>query len=137
MQEFGAGTQCEAIAQSKLFGVIEAHLLECQVVEANLRLAHDKGSFWSAAQYAGWQPDGGKGAGGATLIAHLAREQEAADSAEPLVIRHRSGGGVGQIRWRSRLQRAAGHLHQSARALGPRRILGTSVIGDVYACVTP
>src|ERR1700680_4357611 len=74
-----------------------------------------------------------------TLVAHLAREQEAADSAEPLVIGDRSGGGVRQVRRGSRLQRAAGYLHQSARALRPRRIGGTRIIimGDVYACVTP
>src|SRR5882672_1552805 len=137
MEEFSAGTQCEVIAQRDLFGMIEAHLLESQVVEADRRLADDESGLWTVAQYAGWQPDGGKGAGGATLIAHLASEQNAADGAETLVVRDGSSGGVGEIRRRSGLRPAAGQLHQSARVLGLRGIRDLNVIGEVCVGVTP
>src|SRR5882762_10283674 len=117
--------------------MIQTHLLESQVVEADFRLAHDESGLWTVAQHTGGQPDGGKGAGGATLIAHLASEQNAADSAETLVVRDGSGGGVREIRRRSRLHPAAGQLHQSTRALSPRGVHNLSVIGEVYVGVTP
>src|SRR6266404_5157675 len=119
MEEFGTGTQCEVIAQRDLFGMIQTHLLESQVVEAHFRLAHDESGLWTVAQYAGGQPDGGKGAGGATLVAHLASEQNAPDGAETLVVRDGSGGGVGEIRRRSRLHPTAGWCGSRPKSAGP------------------
>src|SRR5260370_35387443 len=78
--------------------MIQTHLMESQVVEAHFRLAHDESGLWTVAQYAGGQPDGGKGAGGATLGAHLASEQNAPDGAETLVVRDGSGVGDGGSR---------------------------------------
>src|SRR5258706_13994076 len=100
--------------------MVQTHLLESQVVEAYFRLAHDESGLWTVAQYAGGQPDGGKGAGGATLVAHLASEQNAADSAEALVVRDGSGGGGGGRRRSSRRRATNGQQeHTRLRVVSP------------------
>src|SRR3977135_3381724 len=109
MEEFGSPTQYKPVTQRELFGMIEAHLLESQVVEADRRLAHHESGLRTMAHHAGRQPYGGKCAGGATLIAHLASEQNAPDCAETLVVRDGCGGGVGEIRRRAGLRCAAGN----------------------------
>src|SRR5579872_6938980 len=100
MQELSAGAQGQAIAQRELFRVIDTHLLKRQVMDTDGRLAHDERSLRALSQYASRQPNGRKGARGATLIAHLTSEQQTANSTESLVIGNRSGRRIREIRSR-------------------------------------
>src|ERR1700719_1831810 len=82
MEEFSASAQCQPVAQGDPFRMIETHLLKRQVTYANRRLTHDECSLRTLPEYPGRQPNGCKGARGATLIAHLACMQETAKSAK-------------------------------------------------------
>ncbi len=94
---FGPRMQSQAIAQHKLFCMIDAHFLKRRASCADLRLMHYKNGFRATCCRAGRKPNAGKRFGCSTLIARLSCQQHGSHFSESLIVRHRSGWGIRKV----------------------------------------